>query len=287
VQAAREAARKLQCQNNLKQIGLALHDYHDAHGIFPPGAFADFSDYSKSSGSILIRLLPFLEQTGLYDMFRFTGTTTLVDDQRMPGSSKLIQSTPVATYTCPSDPRPQTVVVSGRGEVAMHNYAASIGPTKQDNSPYCPCVHDSWDAYAPPPWGGSLFGSNFAGPFWREGLSTSVADCKDGLSNTIYFGEVLPMWSGHQQQGWATSNNGQGLTSTLPPINYDTSSTNAADGCLAYCNWNMELGFKSLHPGGAGFLFGDGSVQFLSETIDHWTYQYLGAKADGHVAQVP
>ena len=63
--------------------------------------------------------------------------------------------------------------------------------------------------------------------------------------------------------------------------------TGEPDGCKRYCNWNTELGFKSRHPGGAQFLFGDGSVHFLPETIDHWNYQYLGAKADGQVAQLP
>ena len=286
VQAAREAARKLQCQNNIKQLGLALHNYHDANRTFPPGSFWTGADYANYRGSILIRLLPYIEQQGIYDLYDFSNKTAVVDSQTLPGGSNLIQSISVAVYCCPSDSRPRTLGTAPN-ERALHNYAASIGPTTHGNNGDCTCsTYDSWNAYAPTPWGG-VYGTKYAGPFYRGCGGSTIAECKDGLSNTIYFGEVLPMWSVHNQQGWGNSNNGQGLTSTLPPINYNTSSENSADGCNAFCNWNMELGFKSLHPGGAGFLFGDGSVQFLGETIDHWTYQYLGAKADGHPAQIP
>ena len=286
VQAAREAARKLQCQNNIKQLGLALHNYHDANRTFPPGAFWTGLDYANYRGSILIRLLPYLEQQGLYDLFDFSNKVTCIDNQTLPGGSNLIQSISIAVFNCPSDSRPRTLGTAPN-ERALHNYAASIGPTTHGNNGDCTCsTYDSWNAYAPVPWGG-VYGTKYAGPFYRGCGGSTIAECKDGLSNTIYFGEVLPMWSVHNQQGWGNSNNGQRLTSTLPPINYNTSSENSSDGCNAYCNWNMELGFKSLHPGGAGFLFGDGSVQFLGETIDHWTYQYLGAKADGNPAQIP
>jgi prepilin-type processing-associated H-X9-DG protein len=134
-----------------------------------------------------------------------------------------------------------------------------------------------------------VYGGTFAGPFFRGGVSTSMRDCLDGLSNTIYFGEVRPMCSAHNGNGWGSSNNGQGLTSTIVPINYDSCDRSAAgaDNCGRYCNWNTELAFKSLHPGGAMFLFGDGNVRLLDENIDHWMYQYLGGKSDGNAAQVP
>jgi prepilin-type processing-associated H-X9-DG protein len=116
-----------------------------------------------------------------------------------------------------------------------------------------------------------------------------MRDCTDGLSSTIYFGEVRPMCSAHNSGGWGSSNNGQGLTATIVPINYDSCDRTAPTGndCGRYCNWNTELAFKSLHPGGAVFLFGDGNVRLLSDAIDHWLYQYLGAKADGNASQVP
>jgi prepilin-type N-terminal cleavage/methylation domain-containing protein/prepilin-type processing-associated H-X9-DG protein len=285
VQAAREAARRVHCSNNLKQIGLALHNYHNFNDCFPPGSFWTGTDYPNYRGSILIRLLPFLEKQTLFDLFDFNNTGGItVDNQKLPNSTNLIQSTVVPVYVCPSDDHPP--LLNGR---ALHNYAASIGPTTHGNNGSCSCSEwTAWNLYAPAPWGG-VYGSrtDFAGPFFRDPVDTQVraSDCADGLSRTIFFGEVRPMCSVHNSQGWGSSNNGQGLTATVVPINYDSCSREAvtADNCDKYCNWNTELAFKSRHPGGAQFLFGDGTVHFLTDGIDHWTYQYLGAKADGQV----
>jgi len=249
VQSAREAARAAQCRNNLKQIGIALHNYHLPNKCFPPGSFWFSTEYDKYRGSILIRLLPYIEQQPLYDEYDFTRST---DGQTFPGST-----------------------------THGNNSACSCGESAAWNSRI--------QIY---PWHG-IYGygpqAKFAGPFFRYPVATKMRDCTDGLSSTIYFGEVRPMCSVHNAQGWATSNNGQGLTATVVPINYDSCSWDAAepDGCKRYCNWNTELAFKSRHPSGAHFLFGDGSVHFLSDSIDYRLYQVLGSKADGETGQVP
>jgi prepilin-type N-terminal cleavage/methylation domain-containing protein len=285
IQAARESARRTQCTNNLKQIGVALHNYHDTVKRFPPGSFWYGTNYAAYRGCILVHLLPFLEQQPLYDMYDFVNPGGVyVDIQTMPGTTQLIQSNVIPTYLCPSDPNPQ--VSGGR---ALHCYAASIGPTTHGNNGACTCpTYASWNAYAPAPWGG-VYGGTFAGPFFRGGVSTTMAECTDGLSNTIYFGEVRPMCSAHNQNGWGSSNNGQGLTSTIVPINYNSCDRSAvtADNCGRYCNWNTELAFRSMHPGGAMFLLGDGNVRLINETIDHWMYQYLGGKSDANPVQAP
>ncbi|HTN76049.1 MAG TPA: H-X9-DG-CTERM domain-containing protein [Pirellulaceae bacterium] len=78
------------------------------------------------------------------------------------------------------------------------------------------------------------------------------------------------------------------MIATVVPINYNSCSADpAANGCQRPCNWNTELAFKSQHTGGAQFVYGDGSVHMLTENIDLWTYQYLGAKADGKVFTMP
>jgi prepilin-type N-terminal cleavage/methylation domain-containing protein len=277
VQAAREAARRLQCQNNLRQIGEALHNYHSQSGCFPPGAFwGGATDTWR--GSILIRLLPFTEQTALYSLYDFNKPT---DSQTLPGG-KLMTSVIVPLYVCPTD-KNDDLTASGR---AIHNYSASKGPTAHIDSPTCSCSEwQNWNKYALAPYDNA---NNFAGPFCRLNVATAERDCRDGLSNTIYFGEVRRDCSLHVQQGWGISNNSNGLVSTMIPINYNSCNADtAAPGCSRPCNWNTELGFKSLHSGGAFFLFGDGSVHFLTENIDHWTYQYLGAKADGKPVSIP
>ena len=118
-------------------------------------------------------------------------------------------------------------------------------------------------------------------------MNNPLSAISDGLSNTIFFGEVRPACSITQRQGWSLSNNGQGLTSTLVPINYDSCDDMSGDGCRQSDNWNAELGYKSSHPGGAQFVFGDGSTHFLSETIDYQNYQYLGGMADGKTTHIP
>jgi hypothetical protein len=118
-----------------------------------------------------------------------------------------------------------------------------------------------------------------------------MAEVEDGLSNTIFVGEVRPKCSGHVRQGWSNSNKWGAFTQI--PINFDTCRTLAEaqalglDGCRADCNWNAEVGFKSRHPGGAQFAIGDGSVRFIAETIDMKLYNYLGDRADRNPAQFP
>jgi prepilin-type N-terminal cleavage/methylation domain-containing protein/prepilin-type processing-associated H-X9-DG protein len=283
VQAARESARRSQCSNNMKQIGVAVANYEAAHQILPPGSFtADppLIDWGGSaySGSILVHLLPFLEQQTIYDAFNFKQLPT--DGQYYPGGTTLIASTVVPTYICPTDYH--DAVING---LASQNYSASAGPTAFGDNPSCPCPNN-WNSFAMAPYSDPY---NFAGPFYRQGVSVTLRKITDGLSKTIFFGETRPLCSTHVVGGWASSNNSQGFAATLIPMNWDSCAQDAVpiDGCKNWANWNMALGFRSLHAGGAQFLFGDGSVTFLAESIDYQNYQYLGAKADGQIASIP
>lgn len=275
VQAAREAARRAQCSNNLKQIGIALHNFENARQQYPAGAlWGGGSGINK--GSVLVYLLRYLEQEPLFEAFDFGKAS--VDNELYPGTTARIGSRLVPTYLCPSDNSNGFV-----GGVAMFNYAASRGPTAVYDNPACLCNY-AWLPWALAPLDDP---TNFAGPFTRMGTPTRPADIRDGLSNTIFFGEVRPNCSEHIQNGWAYTNNGNGYCTTVVPINYDTCDNNSPDPCHRPCNWTTEVGFKSLHPGGAEFLFGDGTVHFLSASIDFQIYQYLGAKADGKPASIP
>jgi prepilin-type N-terminal cleavage/methylation domain-containing protein/prepilin-type processing-associated H-X9-DG protein len=273
LQAAREAARRSSCGNNLKQLGLAIGSYEVGHKELPPGArWGRWGPLVKRNdhGSLLVFLLPYVEQQALYDQFDFSKRS--IDRALIPGTTTLVGSQPIAGYLCPSDAREP--LYEG---MAPHNYSASRGPTGVFENSLCPC---------PNPWSGMELAriddvEQYAGPFTRIGRACKVAEITDGLSNTIFVGEVRPMCSEHARAGWATTNNGNGYCTTLIPINYDTCDDAATDLCHRPFNWTTEVGFKSAHPGGAQFLFGDGSVHFLDEGIDHQSYQYLGAKADG------
>jgi prepilin-type N-terminal cleavage/methylation domain-containing protein/prepilin-type processing-associated H-X9-DG protein len=294
VQAARDAGRRAHCSNNLKQIGIALHLYHDTYKTFPAGAYYLYrGENFYYGGTIAHRLLPYLDQQDVFDAFNFEGSSA-VDWQTFSDGEPIAQ-TVIPTYVCPSD---DFDLVESYG--AKHNYCASQGPSLRGMNGNCKCQHGS-SQYA------LTAGDNlrdFAGPFTRgvhEGgryhvLMTDMEDCTDGLSHSIYFGEVRPLCSGHVQAGWGSSNNGNGFVSTLPPINYDScdDSPGVTSGrgqyttnCAKSCSWITSAGFKSTHPGGAMFLMGDGSVHLLSDQIENWTYQYLGAIADDQVITVP
>jgi prepilin-type N-terminal cleavage/methylation domain-containing protein len=291
VQAAREAARRMQCSNNLKQIGLALHNYENVHHTLPPGAFWRVKRDDSNKGSILIHLLPYLEQQTLYDAFDFN--QHWIDGQTFGDSGEPIGAQVVAAYRCPSDTHSGTLETAGHadsgvpdGLVALHNYTASRGPAILSNNGSCSCPNNFNTLYARGSYDGGSSRTDFPGVFTRRGISVKFSEITDGLSNTIFFGEVLPLCSWHNDNGWATSNNGNGYNSTVIPINYDTcheGGSASGDNCHRPCNWNTEAGFRSAHPGGCHFLLGDGSIHFVQETIDHNTYQLLGAKADGEV----
>ncbi len=296
VQAAREAARRMQCGNNLKQIGLALHNYHQNFGSLPNALIRKSPTDWHPYCSITTILLPFLEQQTLYDAFDKTQPN--LDFQKFSGSTDYIGSTLISAYLCPSDPAPRRYDLAdpngGTANLAVSNYAATCGPAYLAAAVgSCSCSVTTLNSqYGMGNVGDT--GSQCPGPFTVSLKSRSVAfnEIHDGLSNNILFGEVLPEGSLYIRQGWATANNGQGLVSTIVMLNYDTFNQPPgmdADGqsCHSYCNGNMELGFRSRHPDGAQFVFADGSVHFLPNQIDHQLYQWLGAINDGHPASVP
>ncbi len=284
IQAAREAARRTQCINNLRQLGLAIQNYNDNYRILPAGAYwTNAAGITESRGSIMIRLLPYIEEKTLFEAFELgrdnVALSPATQEQVQPGTTKKLSSNVIPMFLCPSDTHER---VNANG-YALQNYAASSGPTADVTSSNCSCSQ-SFNSFATHPYSKA---NNFAGPFHRRADPIKLRRVIDGLAKTIFMGEVRPDCSTHANAGWAASNNGQGLTATIIPINFDSCDSAAADGCNRPCNWRTELGFKSSHTGGAFFLLGDVSVHFLSETIDHPTYQLLGGRADGKPVSLP
>ena len=290
VQQAREAARRTQCKNNLHQLGIALHNYHDSYGVFPPGSFWNNVNAGRTyqQGSLLTHLLPFVEQANMYQQIPFNAPPAAslnINDAVLADGRLARQVFFVPGYTCPSD----TAGKNFNSRSTVQNYAGSKGATNAGSptggnpnvSPTCP------DKYLGFIMGHGQGGSRVPGPFYRNGCSDSMKNCVDGLSNTIYIGEVRPECSNHMRQGWLEANNGQGMASTLYPINLNTCNEDSTSGCNWVNSWVDEFGFRSRHTGGAQFLRGDGAVRFISENIDHTTYNRLGAKNDGMVVTVP
>ncbi len=298
VQQAREAARRSQCKNNLKQIGIALHNYHETYKLLPGGAYFGVVPADARRGSILVHLLPYMDQAPLFNAYNFSSRPW----HGQSANGKLLRNTVISTFICPSDTHngqhgPEfgsetvgaTDNVTGAAQpldgAGLFNYCASMGPTLNGlaaaGNLNCPCAF-AWGTFA------KTLGSKVngvPGPFTRNMHSITFDVCKDGLSNIIFFGENRPGCSEHADNGWEYSNNMQGLAHTLTPINFyscdQTPAVAGGDNCARPCNWNTEAGFRSQHVGGAHFLLGDGAVRFISQNIDHENYQRLGGKADG------
>jgi prepilin-type N-terminal cleavage/methylation domain-containing protein len=318
IQAAREAARRAQCQNNLRQLGIGIQSYHDVNKKLPVGAYwGDTRSGCKSCGptdpnpeccqtdrgTILMLLLPFLEEQALFDAIN---KKIVVDEQKLPNGQP-IGGVRIATFVCPSDEHPTEAshTASEYGQLSvdlmktykMSNYAASRGPTRHINGGTSCSLTSNWNNQFNPTHPKMVtdypeIGGNperwrmSGGPFTRMGVNFKLSQIVDGPSHTIFMGEVRPACSMHAAEGWLFTHSGNGLISTLVPINFDTCNQDASHGCNSWNTWSSELGFKSPHPGGAHFVMGDASVQFMPDSIDPFVYNALGGKADGEAASL-
>jgi prepilin-type N-terminal cleavage/methylation domain-containing protein/prepilin-type processing-associated H-X9-DG protein len=276
IQAAREAARRTECNNNLKQLGIALQNYHDTYKRFPIGSLHRdpanpppknlWSAGAHRKGTQLVKLLPFVEAQTLYGQL----------DQQMDVTGQLYAMNPrpqMDAFRCPSDPYENT------GNPPS-NYAPSMG---SQNVPGRQCSTYNGHLYGDVGHGSTADGNRISGCFSRYTWAARLRDVTDGTSTTIAMGEILPKCGDHHRGGWFNPN--ALWTSTRGPINYETCpgeppGYGGANGCHADGNWQTSQGFKSKHPGGAQFVLCDGSVQFLSDSIDYTTYQRLGCRRD-------
>lgn len=312
VQQAREAARRSTCKNHLKQLALAIHNYHDATGAFPIGG--TISESTAPMVSWIVRVLPYLDQAPLYNQLDFSGQLPAAsynptsERTKVPyqilSDGRQLRQIPLAVVTCPSDS-----LGSFRNNWALGNYGASLGSQRTESNrhasagqscqPYLSIAEKNTN------WGDSKVKSNISGIISRYGPLIRISDVSDGTSNTIMIGEIIPMCvygasTGHDFGAWSGAASACNANAhTTAPINDFTSCSvmgparkmnDATCGTFSSGNatpesaWNYSFGFRSMHTGGAHFAMCDGSVRFLSENIDHaGTYQSLGGRADGRV----
>jgi prepilin-type N-terminal cleavage/methylation domain-containing protein len=300
VQQAREAARRSACSNNLKQLGVALHNYLDVHQVLPNNSLETACWTGAQQGTQMVRLLPFIDQAGIYNAINFSigggGGCPNIETVNNPTTGAPLYQTVIETYMCPSCAAPAQ---RGGDLRAKTNYAPSMGAQRIDwNGHTPPCAR-----YAPagptptPPFAGSptngYFGTGSAGHgnthdpaavsgLWSRMLyAARLSEIKDGTSNVIAMGEIRPDCSDHANAGWYHNNSL--WIATTAPINFPTCPLDPAlpDNCHRWDNWNTSQGFKSNHVGGAQFVFADGSVHFLGENMDYDLYQRLGDRRDG------
>lgn len=300
VQQAREAARRTQCKNNLKQFGLAFHNYHDVANVFPYAS--TFSDgavgsdrgegHLRSSGrSCWFRLLlPYLEQSGLHAAFDGNFGANHEDS----GNRALISGRFFEVASCPSNPFAGTGRTVAGGVFVDVSVPAQGGMYRPCGGP---CRNDAGnrDCQQNPdsstPGGSSFCSKNLGGTEggWRRphrntsatrgmfarGVSrTRIRDVSDGTSNTIMLGEAKAHYNPYGSI-WA-----QNVPASMFHLKINSSflQTLEESGSVS---WSSASGYASYHTGGAQFLLADGSVRFLSENIDYRTYCNLGDRMDG------
>jgi prepilin-type N-terminal cleavage/methylation domain-containing protein/prepilin-type processing-associated H-X9-DG protein len=318
VQAAREAARRAQCSNNLKQIGLALHNYHSMHDVFPMGvsrAVRSSTDDYWSNWSVHALLLGVLEQTALYNAANFM-VPTQASEVGSAAANSTIDWAKVSTFLCPSDPQ--------AGPVNDSSYYGSIGTTTYLAKRHYP----SGTATSSPPPSTGMF------TYWT---CYGIRDALDGTSNTIAFSEGvvgdgtgaspaqpkkgnalvnvggtsdqfldaaaaslrsnilagIQKCTGNWKAGatqintyrghfWEVGANGTTLFNTVVTPNGTPWGACRSDGG----GWPDQSTYSnagSYHPGGVNCMMADGSVKFIKDSVNQNTWWALGTRAGGEV----
>ncbi len=310
VQSAREAARRMSCTNNVKQLALACHNYHDTYKTFPlsystwGGANAR-APMDGRSQSWMVAVLPFVEQQPLYDIVDFNfgvrndpRNTTFGAGTTGP-SNEWAAWQSIPAYRCPSDGGN-----NGRLDLSRANYRNPRADRSWGVNNYKGVAGANWQwgnfQVRPTnlplsPWYSTPFGSTGNGLDRGNGIlyrnnnpanpaTTNMAAVTDGTSNTFLIGEAIPQYCTHT---WWWHSNGTTATTAIPlnlPAQCKNTGNRKADLLDCRGNWPNNYSFMSFHPGGGNFGLADGSVRFVSETVTLRVYRSFGSKMDGQTA---
>ncbi|AMV40317.1 DUF1559 domain-containing protein [Planctomyces sp. SH-PL62] len=269
VQAAREAARRIQCTNNIKQLGLALHNYHDVHGRFAPGSITVTATPTRDYRQPFITsLLPYLEQGTLANSFNY-------DRSFQNPHNDTTRLTRVSVFDCPSDQQVLFTSDNGGNSDVKGSYGIN--------------------------WGQNTFGDQvLPGPF-SINYGASLAELIDGTSNTYLMAEVLQLPHPPGQPQDYVDRRGRIWTDLSTSYHLSTrNGPNSQDPDLGVCGGQTDplnapctrkvgqaathyIASRSKHPGGVNVLLGDGSVRFVKDSIAIPTWRALSSKAGGEI----
>lgn len=298
VQAAREAARRMQCSNHMKQISIAAHNYHDTFHVFPPGAFwrgdgnAASVQYWRATWGI--SLLPFIEQESLFSLYDpgyAIGNTA-------NSSNRTIAQTQISTYTCPSDAEPGKLIVPAAGwllsatdtyEQATASYVA-IGGAMLGNSIWCTggspnSPWKNWNGIYP------AVGQFGSGTGIYRLSQTPIAAVTDGTSHTIAFAEHhQPDTAPGRSAFWASigGNTIASITASQTSlINHHWDKCIAgAPSTVTNTNLYCSRSTGAYHPGGFNIALADASVRFLANTINLEVWRNSATMQNGEMDQL-
>jgi prepilin-type N-terminal cleavage/methylation domain-containing protein/prepilin-type processing-associated H-X9-DG protein len=286
VQAAREAARRMSCSNNLKQLGLALHNYHDTYNQFPPGVLqmnlgAEFS-YPRLTWAI--HLYPYLEQQAIFERFDFESPIShgrIMDLPQNAGTRDAPAAQVVPSMQCSSDGRGAAIQSSGDGFHARGNYAVFFGNLNKGAARTLSADHRP-----------AAFG-------YRP---VSIAHILDGTTNTMAFGEMLrearedgpfrgTYWRDFPGASWVFTLNTpnspvpDNIRATQCPASANQPQLNLP--CVPINGSTETAASRSRHPGGVQVAMCDGSVRFVPETLGLEVWRAMGSIEGGETFQLP
>ena len=273
VQQAREAARRAQCKNNLRQIGLATHNYHDAFNALPSGWIG--ADPGVSSGALphdvngmngfgwSTFILPQLEQSPLYNQIDFN--RSIIDSTGSPGNLTQIRQ-PLPVFVCPSDPKPEAWEIEEEAnpgtvlaELATTNYVGLFGSIEIDG-----CENPPGTAPV------SILGQCVGDGVFYHNSHVKMRDIRDGSTTTIMVGEraTVPESAFYSTWSGVIPGGEENVARILGGADHTPNSSNSTSG--------LHLDdFSSYHEGGAQFVLCDGHVQFITENIDDVVFKSL------------
>ena len=307
VQKVREAAARAQCSNNLKQLGLAIHNFHDTNNRLPPGGARDQAPFGTGvadwGSSWMVYVLPYVEQNALYSKWQFSGSSGVFNGNNMSAANGV----KIKTYVCPSSPL-SSGPSPNKAEITLVNYVGVSGAISGLIPGYTESRVNTLSSAGQVSGGGMMFPNG----------QINFSAVTDGLSNTIAIGEhsnflkdtggVKQEWRASQLWGWSL-----GVKSTGVPPNFDNAGgdnrqpnmmtvrypinhtpaggwTNDVNGLgvgQAGNSTGANVPLNSAHTGGVNLVFGDGSVRFLTDSTTLATLAALATRDDGVVVTLP
>jgi prepilin-type N-terminal cleavage/methylation domain-containing protein/prepilin-type processing-associated H-X9-DG protein len=280
VQKIREAAARMKCSNNLKQWGLAFHNFESTYGYWPEAY--TFTAPPLNACAWGPKMLPYIEQDNLYRMYDFNQIFLI------PQNQQVIQTHIPISY-CPSTPDRPLLYTTNAPANALYPGSPAISWTASaaDYGPASGILGSGWDIIVGPPSEGTRHGA------LRANLKCKpVADIRDGFSNTILLGEFAGKPSLYQNGRIVMSDAGllcygAGWGDPLNGENWLAGSLNDGTGgpgpCLINCTNQTGRGFYSMHPGGVNAVFCDGSVRFLTKSMKPSTIAFMVTREKGEV----
>ncbi len=272
VQAAREAARRAQCTNNLKQLALAANNYESTNGCFPGNTYEAPCSSCYQNFSAFVRLLPFTEQGPLYNAVNFSWT-----DYDAPNIT--VHGIKIATLACPSDPWSPSQISPNTPNASFNFNMKTLPPGTWQQQFTSYAVNNG--TFPDPGFRMYYMSSTpqeyqmLNGVIYADS-AVKIAEITDGTSNTMIFGEHAKMLMAkfnptyqNSDMSWDSPQHYDTTFATLFPLNVQSNNQNLAGGSVSYY---FSQGATSMHPGGANFAFCDGSVHFLKNSINSWSY---------------